>query len=66
MIRVNDKWEVPWREGMTLTDVMAACGFTHRHVVVSINGRTVPATQLEDHAVADGDQVQVIHIVGGG
>jgi sulfur carrier protein len=66
MIRVNDKWEVPWREGMTPADVIAACGFTHRHIVVSINGVTVPAAELKDHPVADGDRVQVIHIVGGG
>jgi thiamine biosynthesis protein ThiS len=66
MIRVNDKWDVPWREGMTLVDVIAACGFTQRHVIVSVNGRTKPAAQLKDHPVASGDQVQVIHIVGGG
>jgi sulfur carrier protein len=66
MIRVNDKWEVAWHEGMTLDDVMAACGFTHRHVVVSINGRVVPAAQHDDCRVADGDRVQIIHIIGGG
>lgn len=66
MIRVNDKWDVPWREGMTVTDVLAACGFTHRHVVVSINEQAVPPAELENHPVADGDRVQVIHIIGGG
>jgi sulfur carrier protein len=66
MIRVNDKWDVPWHEGITLIDVIAACGFTHRHVVVSINGRVVPTAERDDHPVADGDRVQVIHVIGGG
>jgi thiamine biosynthesis protein ThiS len=66
MIRVNDKWDVPWREGMSLVDVMAACGFSHRHVVVSINSRAVPPAEIDDHPVADGDRVQVTHIIGGG
>ena len=38
MIRVNDKWDVPWQEGMTVDDVLQACDFTHHYVVVSING----------------------------
>jgi sulfur carrier protein len=66
MIRVNDKWDVPWHEGMSVAEVIAACGFTHRHIVVSVNSRAVPAAEIEDHPVADGDRMQVIHIIGGG
>jgi len=82
MVRVNDRWDIPWHEGMTVGDVLAACGFTHHYVAVSINGKLVPpAPQASGgpvphasggpvpHAaqsVADGDQIQVIHIIGGG
>ncbi|MBN1661601.1 MAG: sulfur carrier protein ThiS [Anaerolineae bacterium] len=66
MIRVNNKWDVDWREGMTVDDVLAACNFTHHYVVVSINGKLVPLEQHATHPVADGDEVQVIHIIGGG
>lgn len=66
MVRVNDKWDVPWKEGMTVRDVLAACGFTHRQIVVSINGQMVSPARRETHPVADGDRVQVIHIIGGG
>jgi sulfur carrier protein len=66
MIRVNDKWDIPWREGMTMGDVLKACDFTHHYVVVTINGMVVPPEQHASHALADGDQVQVIHIIGGG
>ena len=66
MIRVNDKWDVPWREGMTIGDVLRACDFTHHHIVVSINGTVVPPDRHDEQPVADGDQVKVIHIIGGG
>jgi thiamine biosynthesis protein ThiS len=74
MVRVNDRWEVPWHEGMTVGDVLAACNFTHHYVAVSINGKLVPPVPHASggparHAaqpVADGDQIQVIHIIGGG
>jgi thiamine biosynthesis protein ThiS len=66
MVRVNDKWDIPWHEGLTVSDVLAACNFTHHYVAVSINGWLVPPAQQEGQPVGDGDRVQVIHIIGGG
>lgn len=66
MIRVNDKWDVPWQTGMTVNDVLKACGFTHPHIVVSINGMLVPPDEYAGQSVVDGDQVRVIHVIGGG
>lgn len=66
MIRVNDKWELAWREGTTVQDVLQACGFTHQHIVVSINNILVPPAEYPTRTVADGDQVRVVHVIGGG
>ncbi len=66
MVRVNDRWDVPWHEGMTVGDVLAACNFSHHYVAVSINGVLVPPAQHDAQPVVDGDQIQVIHIIGGG
>ena len=66
MIRVNDKWNVDWTAGMTIEDVLAACEFTHHHIVVSVNGVLVPLEDYATRPVADGDQVRVNHIIGGG
>ena len=66
MIRVNDKWDLPWQPGMTVDDVLDARQFTHRHVVVSINGILVPPDEYATHLVRDGDRVRVIHVIGGG
>lgn len=66
MIRVNDKWELAWREEMTVQDVLQACNFTHQHIVVSINNALVPPAEYATRLVDDGDQVRVVHVIGGG
>ncbi len=66
MIDVNDKWKVPWHEGITVKDVLQACDFTHHHIVVSIDGKLVPPGDYATRAVADGAAVKVVHVIGGG
>ena len=51
---------------MTVSDVLAACNFTHHYVAVSINGKLAPPAQHAAQPVADDDHIQVIHIIGGG
>jgi thiamine biosynthesis protein ThiS len=66
MIRVNDKWNLAWRPGMTVQDVLVALNFTHSVLVVSVNGALVPAADYPAHPLADQDQVKVIHVIAGG
>ena len=66
MIRVNDKWDVHWKQEMTVQSVLDSCGFSHHHLVVSVNGKLVPPGEYASHRVADGDQVRVVHVIGGG
>lgn len=66
MIRVNDKWDVPWQPGMTVRHVLDACSFTHHYIAVSINGELVPPDEYDSRSVAEADRIQVIHIIGGG
>ena len=66
MIRVNDKWDIDWKQGMTVQGVLDACGFSHHYLVVSVNGKLVPPGEYSSHKVADGDQVRVVHVIGGG
>jgi sulfur carrier protein len=66
MIRVNDKWDVPWQPAMTVQDLLVACEFTHHALVVTVDGRLVPPDDYASQPVADGQQVRVIHIIGGG
>jgi sulfur carrier protein len=66
MIRVNDKWDVSWRDGMTIRDVLQACKFTHHAIVVSVNGVVVPPSEYASTQLTDGDLVRVVHVIGGG
>ena len=66
MIRVNDKWDVQWKQGMTVQGVLDSCGFSHHYLVVSVNGKLVPPGEYTSHGVEDGDQVRVVHVIGGG
>jgi sulfur carrier protein len=66
MIRVNDKWELAWRQAMTVQDVLQARDFTHHHIVVSVNNVLVPPAEYSTRMVTDGDQVRVVHVIGGG
>jgi sulfur carrier protein len=66
MIRVNDKWDIAWRDGMTVRDLLTACKFTHHAIVVSVSGKVVPPADYATRLVTDGDQVRVVHVIGGG
>lgn len=66
MICVNDKWELAWHQEMTVKDVLRACGFTHHQLVVSVNSTLVLPDEYATRQVTDGDQVRVVHVIGGG
>jgi thiamine biosynthesis protein ThiS len=66
MIRVNDKHELAWQAGLTVSGVLEALAFTHRHIVVSVDGTRVPQAEYDSNPVPDGADVWVIHILGGG
>jgi thiamine biosynthesis protein ThiS len=66
MLRVNDKWNVPWYSEMTVKQLLEACGFTHHHLVVSINSKLVSPGDYATQLLADGAQVRVVHVIGGG
>ena len=66
MIRVNDKYEVPWHKGMTVRDILKACKFTFPLVIVSINGDVVPRTEYDARRVEDSVDVKVVHLISGG
>jgi len=71
MIRVNDKFDVEWQEGMTVNSILEVLKFTFPMIIVSVNGKVVPkseygTTTAESFAIADNDEVKVIHLIAGG
>ena len=66
MIRVNNKFDVEWREGMTVNSILEVLKFTFPMIVVSVNGKVIPRSEYGTTAIEDNDQVRVIHLVAGG
>lgn len=52
--------------GATVADLVAALGLGPRRVAVEVNRAVVPRADYAATALRDGDQVEVIHFVGGG
>lgn len=50
----------------TLAQLLQDEGLAERRVAVEINGQIVPRSQHGEHALADGDLIEIVHALGGG
>jgi sulfur carrier protein len=66
MIRVNNQYEVEWRPGMTVQDLLDELKFTFRMIAVKVNGVVVLRPDYVTTLVPDGAEVQALHLVSGG
>lgn len=66
MIRVNNKFEVEWEEGMTVTRLLERLNFSFPLIVVSIDGVLVPKDEYATCHVLDGAEIKVLHMTAGG
>jgi sulfur carrier protein len=66
MIRVNEQYEVDYRPGMTVQDMLDALQFSFRMIVVKIDDRVVLRKDFATTPVPDGADVQAIHLTSGG
>ena len=65
MIRVNNQFDVAWRPGMTVQDVLDALKFTFRMIVVKVNGVVVLRPDYATTLVPDGAEMQALHLISG-
>lgn len=66
-IRLNGEGYAPPPETVTIADLLAAEGVPRRRgVAVAVNGEVVPASDWERHALAAGDDVEIVKPIGGG
>ena len=64
-IKLNHR-KYPWREGATVSSLMAENHFEHSYIIVKINGAIIEEEAWTGTSIAAGDKVEVIHIFGGG
>ena len=64
-IQLNgESYELP--DGETVAALLTRLELTGRRVAVELNQDIVPRSQHPDTALAEGDQVEVVHAIGGG
>ena len=66
MILVNDRDEVAWEEGLTVSGLLERLHYTFVHIIVKIDGEVVPREEYSTRTIPDGADVWVIHLIAGG
>ena len=51
---------------LTVNGLLEKLGHADRRVAVEINGEILPRSQHAAHPLADGDQLEIVHAIGGG
>ena len=50
----------------TVAQLLADSGLADRKVAVEVNGTIVPRSMHSNHALHEGDRVEIVHALGGG
>ena len=66
MIRVNDRDEIEWQEGLTVSAVLEQFRYTFPHIIVKIDGEVIRREEYSTRTIPDGADVRVIHLIAGG
>jgi sulfur carrier protein len=53
------------RTGVTVADLVAELGLGERRIAVEVNRDVLPR-EAYAHALRDGDEVEIVHFIGGG
>ena len=65
-VTVNRRDTVPWRHGMTVSDLLAEMRFTFPRVIVTIDDVRVPHDAYGTTLIPEGANVYVVHLMAGG
>ena len=53
-------------DGATAAALVEQLGLTGRRIAMEVNREIVPRSTFEEHTLNDGDQVEIVHAIGGG
>ncbi len=65
MVRLNGETR-ECREGMTLADLVAELGLGAKRIAVERNRDIVPREEYASCRLHTGDEIEIVHFVGGG
>ena len=53
-------------DGASISDLLGELGLAGQPVAVEVNRSVVPKRRHDEHALADGDTIEIVTLVGGG
>ena len=56
----------PYRDGLTVSALMAENNFDFSYIIVKLNGTIIEEEAWTETVIIAGDKVEIIHIFGGG
>jgi thiamine biosynthesis protein ThiS len=65
VIKVKDK-EFPWREGMTIEDLLRELDDSYTYVLVRINDKQISRPDFDKTVIPDNSEVFLVPMVAGG
>jgi len=65
-ITLNNRPQSFNEDDLTITQILKLKNYTFKMMVVKINGALIKKDQYAHAHVADGDNVQIIHMISGG
>jgi sulfur carrier protein len=65
-IILNNNPEELSEQVLTVAELLKVKNFTFKMLVVRINGRLIPKPDYNGAEIADGDRVEVLHLISGG
>ncbi len=68
LIRINDRDEIEWVEGLTVSDLLKQLGYNFPRMltVVKIDGQVVPHEEYPSRTIPNGADVRVVTLIAGG
>jgi len=64
-IQLNNR-PYPYKNGMTISSLMAENNFDFPSIIVKINDELIDEKHWQTTPVSNGDNVEIIHLFGGG
>jgi thiamine biosynthesis protein ThiS len=53
-------------DGLTVADLIAQLGLNQRRIAIEVNRQIITRETYTVRAIADNDEVEIVHFVGGG
>lgn len=53
-------------DATSVSDLLQSAGFGERRIAVEVNRQIVPRSEHPRHLLSGGDQVEIVHAIGGG